>query len=99
MGRDITVSLLPLESLPDAYGQFDFAGHIQVRNDMDAFDTKDTVLHEVFHAIRWGQGRLYGAKVEEDYIRSLATGLIGVLQDNPEFAKWLLSPIKQPKPK
>lgn len=58
---------------------------------MSAFDLKDTVLHEVLHAIRQSQGREYGGEVEEDYVRSLATGLTVVLRDNPEFAKWLIS--------
>ncbi|QSI31481.1 hypothetical protein GNX71_18610 [Variovorax sp. RKNM96] len=69
---------------------------IAYRDCMDAFDTKDTIVHEVFHAIRHTQGRENGGAVEEDYVRSLATGLIGVIQDNPAFAKWLLTPIKPP---
>lgn len=52
-------------------------------------DEADTVLHEVFHAIRYCQGRDYGDEVEEDYVRSLSTGLIVALKDNPEFALWL----------
>jgi hypothetical protein len=54
-------------------------------------DETDTVIHEVFHAILYCQGREYGGDVEETYVRALATGLVGALHDNPEFAKWLLA--------
>lgn len=49
----------------------------------------DTVIHELFHAILYCQGREHGGKTEETYVRALATGLTGVLQDNPKFLKWL----------
>lgn len=61
------------------------------------FNARDTLLHETFHAILAQQGRTtFGNEEEELYVRALATGLMGVLQDNPEFAEWLIEPI-QPK--
>ena len=65
-------------------------GTILIQEGQSRESLKDTLLHEVFHAIRYQQGREDGGKVEEDYVRSLATGLIGVLSDNPTFAKWLI---------
>lgn len=65
-------------------------GTILIQEGQTRESLKDTLLHEVFHAIRYQQGREDGGKVEEDYVRSLATGLIGVLSDNPTFAKWLI---------
>jgi hypothetical protein len=56
-------------------------------------DEADTVLHEVFHAILYCQGRENGGKVEETYVRALSTGLMAALHDNPQFAQWLLGTI------
>lgn len=56
----------------------------------------DTLLHETFHAILHSQGREYGGDTEETYVRALATGLMGALRDNPDFAHWLLT-YRQPK--
>lgn len=77
--------------LPDANGICDFdAQRIEYRPGLSQAERRDTVLHEVMHAIRYTQGREYGGEVEEDYVRSLATGLIGVLDTNPAFAAWLV---------
>lgn len=54
-------------------------------------ERRDTVLHEVMHALLYTQGREYGGEVEETYVRALASGLIGVLDANPEFADWLIT--------
>lgn len=69
-------------------------GAIDIASGQDDFDTRDTVLHETFHAVLAQQGRTsFGNEEEEQYVRALATGLMGVLQDNPEFAQWLIHPI------
>lgn len=65
---------------------------LKVRTGMDLHDRKDTVLHELMHAVLYQQGREYGDEVEETYVRALATGLIGVFQDNPDLAAWLVAP-------
>lgn len=74
-----------------AYGLWhESRNRIDYRTRLAADIKRDTILHELMHAIRSLQGREYGGEVEEDYVRSLATGLIGVFDDNPEFAEWLL---------
>ena len=61
------------------------------------FNVRDTVLHETFHAILSQQGRTsFGDATEELYVRALATGLMGVLQDNPQLAQWLIEPLTKP---
>lgn len=50
----------------------------------------DTVLHEVLHAITYTMKLGFPIDEEEKFVSALATGLVGVLQDNPEFAKWLI---------
>jgi hypothetical protein len=89
-GRVFKITLLPADS--DALGlMHGDAGEIQIKPCDDMFVTKDTVLHEAMHAVRYMQGREDGGEVEEDYVRSLATGILGILRDNPTFAKWLIA--------
>lgn len=72
-------------------------GVIEIRQDQSAFELRDTVLHEVLHAMMHHQGRTgSGPADEETHVRCTATGLMGVLQDNPLFAKWLITPINKP---
>lgn len=66
---------------------------IDVVHGLTPFDTKDTLLHETFHAILDRAGFERPEEEEEKYVNALATGLIGVLQDNQEFARWLIEPI------
>lgn len=77
-----------------AFGLTHFdCGAIDIATQMSAFDTKDTVLHELMHAILAQQGHTsYGNEAEEAFVRPLAAGLIGVFQDNPELARWLTEP-------
>ncbi|SEJ85374.1 hypothetical protein SAMN03159494_03594 [Achromobacter sp. NFACC18-2] len=92
LGQSYTIQSLPADQLPEAYGlHWADDRRIEVRDSMSPFDLRDTTLHEVFHAIRAAQGREYGGETEEDYVRSLATGLTVVLRDNPAFAKWLIN--------
>lgn len=84
-----------LKRMKDA-GNCDYVkAELRVSANQDDLEQKDALLHEVMHAIRYQQGREYGGEVEEDYVRSLATGLIAVLQDNPDFAAWLGQPVKE----
>lgn len=81
-------------SMPDVLGLcHNDRALIDIRAGQLPIDEKDTVLHEVLHAILNCQGREYGGEVEETYVRALATGLVVALQDNPEFAQWLCSPV------
>lgn len=83
----------------DVYGLTHYTtGSIDCASGLGEFDTRDTLLHEVMHAILAQQGRTtFGNEEEELYVRALATGLMGVLQDNPDFAQWLIQPIKKPE--
>lgn len=70
-------------------------GRLEARNDLDAFEKRDAVLHEATHALLYMRDHTtFGNKQEERYVRSIATGLIGLLQDNPEFAQWLIQQIE-----
>lgn len=79
--------------VPDCYGTCDsWSGEITYDPDLDSrpIEKADTILHEVFHAILFCQGR-EPCDHEERYVRALSAGLISVLADNPKFAKWLAS--------
>ena len=89
-GRVFRITALPADSPSLGLMQGD-DGELQIKASADSFVTKDTVLHEVMHAVRYMQGREDGGEVEEDYVRSLATGVLGVLRDNPTFARWLIA--------
>lgn len=56
-----------------------------------AASAADTLLHEILHAI-WRETSLnetIDAEVEEKIVRTLTTGLVGVLRDNPAVVRWL----------
>lgn len=98
-GRIFKVRYSPASEMLDAVGlcHYDKA-LLQIRTKQTPIDLRDTLLHELMHAIRYTQGREYGEAVEEDYVRTLATGILGVFQDNPEFAQWLIRPSNQATP-
>jgi len=80
----------------DALGVTDYTrGIINVSPDQDEYSTRDTLLHEVMHAVLFQAGRSTGDPaeypVEESYVRPLATGLIAFFRANPEVAAWLIA--------
>lgn len=95
-GRVYQLKQRAASRMPDVLGLcHSDKGLIEYRKGQEPHELRDTVLHELFHAILATQGREYGEEVEELYVRAIATGLIGVLQDNPELAAWL-SNLKPP---
>lgn len=56
--------------------------------DQSLTQLRDTVLHEVIHAVDFS---MY-LGLEERQVHALAAGLLGVLRDNPEFTALLLQP-------
>ena len=81
---------------PALFGRCDNnKGVITVRPKLDEFSEKDTLLHEIMHAILFQQNNHKAYELEESFVRPLATGIIAVLQDNPQLAQWLIAPIKE----
>lgn len=64
---------------------------IEYKPGLSQQEKRDVILHEVMHAVRFMQGHEYGEDVEENYVRSLATGLISVFDANPKLAEWLIN--------
>tara|TARA_R110000782_G_scaffold233710_1_gene319806 strand:+ start:144 stop:470 length:327 start_codon:yes stop_codon:yes gene_type:complete len=92
-GRVVSIKYRASKHMPELAGQF-HPEHCQIdiNKGQELQELQDTVLHETLHAILHTQGREYGGDVEELYVRALATGLCGVLKDNPEFTLWMLQP-------
>ena len=95
-GRDYKIKVRAASALPDAYGQFNpEKTRIDLRKGQSDIELKDTLLHEIIHAVLHTQGREYAGDVEELFVRAIASGLVGVLQDNPWLAEWLASSISR----
>lgn len=73
-------------------GECEFeATAIRVAPDAAPVLQADTFLHEVLHAILHEMQVCLPYKTEEKAVNAIATGLTGVLQDNPEVCKYLTS--------
>ena len=55
---------------------------------------RDTLLHEVLHALIWLSGYNHSTRLsfekEERLVRSLAPWILAALRDNPELVRYLL---------
>lgn len=97
LGRKHAVRWVTPDDLDGCVGDFDPATKaIRVAASQHPIDEADTLLHETFHAILNAQGRAYGGKVEEVYVRALATGFIQVMRDNLAFVYWLQEKAQAP---
>lgn len=87
LGRKYAVVSKDIEGL---FGRCDNAkAVITVCEDQDAHSAKDTLLHEIMHAVLHQQGYDNPYKEEERYVRPLATGILTVLLENPALVKYL----------
>jgi hypothetical protein len=88
-GVDVPLRDRPLRELATEFGQYHYdTKTIDYRRALRGEALRDTVLHEVMHAVL-DQPRDHGLITEEDYVLTLSTGLTKVLQNNPTFAVWL----------
>lgn len=60
-------------------------GEIRLRPNQTEDQARDTLLHEVIHAI----DHVYSLRISEHQTRTLATSLRAVFTSNPEFARWV----------
>ena len=89
-GRQFAVKYKPEAEMPGVLGLcYCTDSRIEIRTHQSPAEERDTLLHEVMHAVLYTQGREGGGKTEELYVRALATGMLGVLKDNPRLAAWL----------
>lgn len=85
-----------LYSVGDKFGLFDSDKlEICICDTQNAQGKKDTVIHEINHAIWYvfdigsGAKNKEEAETEEYIVRTMATGWYGVIKDNKELMKWL----------
>jgi len=62
---------------------------ISIHSGQEAWEERDTFLHELMHAVLRSQGRPYDEAPEELYVGALATGLLGALRANPSATRYL----------
>lgn len=58
---------------------------IQVVGTLPLESAQDSLLHEVMHAVEFSMG----LDLEETIIERMATGLLAVIKDNPNFVTYL----------
>ena len=90
-GRTYTIIYTTSEKLGGSYGLCDKLNQLlHIAEDVGAEEFKDTVIHEALHAARWvTKAEVPNPRAEEAAVTSFAAIIVGILQDNPEFAKWL----------
>jgi hypothetical protein len=62
---------------------------VNIREDQRPIEEKDTLLHEFIHVI----DHIMECELEERQVTILAHGLIGIFQDNPEFARYIIDEV------
>ena len=83
LGKPYSVSFMHIQG---AIGECDdFAQTIKIDPKVPHELQKDTLLHEVIHAIDYA----VKTKLSEDQVSALASGLYAVFNDNPNFLEWL----------
>lgn len=88
LGAAYTVQFKKLKAM---FGRCTFLRKkIDISPDLCLRAEQQTTIHELLHAIRHEQGREYMNEVEEDFVNSLANGLLEVLQQNPRLVAYLL---------
>jgi len=88
LGRDYNINYVP----PSDFQQMEMgicdnkSQTISISLEQTPIEATDTFIHEVFHAIDY----LVGLDLSEHQVRHLASTFTGILQDNPEWAKWII---------
>ncbi len=92
LGRDITIGYAgPAEGFTDAGEMHEEHLAIKVLEGQIEIEEADTVLHETIHGIDY----LLALELTERQVRLLATALIGIFQDNPEYTTYLVRPLSR----
>lgn len=90
-GREYSIKVEPLE---DVVGLcYEAEQRISIAPDQTPIEEADTVLHETLHGLDY----VLGMGLTEEQVRGTASGLIGILKDNPKFLRYLASQLKEPK--
>ncbi len=89
IGHKFTV-ILSAEISDDELGRCDYNQQKIFISKQQASDTmRDTLLHEIIHAVHWLMG-LADNSTEEEFTARTATGFRSVMLQNPEVVNYLL---------
>lgn len=64
---------------------------VNVRDNQLPLEEADTILHEFIHVIDF----LMSLELTEKQVACVSKGLIGIIQDNPDFGKFIIQPRKK----
>lgn len=92
LGRPYDIHYAPPSALSNTYmGLCDNSMlTITVEDMLPPMEEADTVFHETLHGICASMRLGLDRDTEERIVSALATGILGVLQDNPAYARWLI---------
>lgn len=94
VGKNYSVVVVDKVDEEDSLGDSDEPSQqITIRRCQHFEAAKDTVLHEIVHAI----DHAMGMDLAEQQVVGIAAGVLQVLRENPKLARFLLE--KSPKPK
>lgn len=89
IGKVYTVE--PVPELDEECGLcYDVKQLIKISEELPQELSQDTLLHEVMHAVDYQMH----INMKERQISAMASGLIAVFKENPEFVKYILAPTK-----
>lgn len=92
--HDYEVSISKKKIDSNLFGETDNTNsEIHVHPDQSLQNKRDTLLHEILHAIAFASGMKkvleWNDETEEKVIRLLSPWLLGVVQDNPDLIEWI----------
>lgn len=86
-GKNYQIKYIPEDEGMEELGLLDYDKlRIMIKENQPPIEEADTILHETVHAI----DNIMGLELSEEQVRGIATGLIGVFQDNSEFAEFII---------
>lgn len=99
LGRNYAISYVPPSLLSNAAMGLTMneLQRITVEDGQTPIEEADTVFHETLHALCATLHLGLEHDEEERIVATLATGIVGMLQDNPEYAQWLIADKSKPQ--
>lgn len=103
--RDVPIDFVPLKAPERTWGTHVVGADgitISLEETLAGLELTQTSLHEVFHSILHAympagttSNLKPGEETEEAYVDAIATGLVQVLRDNPEYLDYVYHAIKE----
>lgn len=92
LGRDLTIGYAgPADGFTDSGEMCEERLAIKIQEGQIEIEEADTMLHETVHGVDY----LLDLGLTERQVRLLATALIGIFQDNPEFTSYITRPLSR----